>query len=127
MTSNDKSDENNDHKETKDQSIIIKYGLFPNILMKLGFKHIDADEDGLYDGLIVPKSHANVLCWTSCLSVGSLLYGLYKRQYKFLVYPLGILMSFIIFKFLIPLVIQTVPYCEFALPLPVPLRISFIF
>jgi hypothetical protein len=90
MTSNDNTGKNN---ENKNQNIIIKYGIFPNILMKLGFKHIDPDEDGLYDGLIIPKSHANYLCWTSCLSIGSCLYGLYKRQYKLLVYPLGIFIT----------------------------------
>jgi hypothetical protein len=90
MTSNDKSDEN---KETKDQNIIIKYGIIPNILMKFGFKHIDADEDGLYDGLIFPKKHSNYLYWTSCLSIGSCLYGLYKRQYKLAIYPLGVFIT----------------------------------
>ena len=93
MTSNDNSDEIKANNDIKNQNIIIKYGIIPNILMKLGFKHIDADEDGLYDGLIFPKSHANYLCWTSCLSIGSCLYGLYKRQYKLAVYPLGIFIT----------------------------------
>ena len=95
MTSNYDTDQIKENTVTDkgEQSIIIKYGIIPNILMKLGFKHIDADDDGLYDGLIVPKSHANVLWWTSCLSIGSLLYSLYKKQYKFAVYPLGIFIT----------------------------------
>ena len=93
MSSNNTAEENKENNVIKSQNIIIKYGIFPNFLMKLGFDHIDADEDGLYDGLIVPKSHANVLWWTSCLSIGSMLYSLYKKQYKFAVYPLGIFIT----------------------------------
>ena len=52
--------ENNENNENKNQCIIVKYGIFPNILMKLGFKHIEADKDGFYeDGLIFPKPHSN--------------------------------------------------------------------
>lgn len=81
--------EKNETNENKNQSIIVKYGIFPNILMKLGFKHIESDEDGFYDdGLILPKTYSNYLFWTSFFSLGSGLYGLYKKQYKLAIYPL---------------------------------------
>ena len=85
--------ENKKNKENKDQSIIVKYGIFPNILMKLGFKHIEADKDGFYNGLIFPKPHSNYLFWTSCLSICSCLYGIHKKQYKLAMYPLSIFIT----------------------------------
>ena len=84
--------ENNENKENN-QSIIVKYGIFPNILMKLGFKHIEADKDGFYNGLIFPKPHSNYLFWTSCLSICSCLYGIHKKQYKLAMYPLSIFIT----------------------------------
>ena len=90
---NKENKENKEIKENKDQSIIVKYGIIPNILMKLGYKHIEADKDGFYDGLIFPKPHSNYLFWTSCLSLGSGLFGLYKKQYNFIVYPFGVFIT----------------------------------
>lgn len=85
--------ENKENNENNEQSIIVKYGIIPNILMKLGYKHIEADKDGFYDGLIFPKPHSNYLFWTSCLSLGSGIFGLYKKQYKLAMYPLSIFMT----------------------------------
>jgi hypothetical protein len=64
-----------------------------NFISKYGFNHIKCDEDGLYNGLIVPKTHANYLFWTSCLTFISGLYGLYKKQYNFAILPLGIFVA----------------------------------
>ena len=64
-----------------------------SFLSKYGFCHIKCDEDGLYNGLIVPKSHANYLFWTSFSSFVSGLYGLYKKQYNFAILPLGIFVA----------------------------------
>ena len=85
--------ENKENKENNKQSIVVKYGIIPNILMKLGYKHIEADKDGFYDGLIFPKPHSNYLFWTSCLSLGSVIFGLYKKQYKLAMYPLSKFMT----------------------------------
>jgi len=80
-------------KKKEEKNIIIKYGFIPNILSRLGFEHIVADEDGLYNGLILPKSHSNYLFCTSCLSLVSGLFGLYKKQYKFVIYPLSVFVA----------------------------------
>ena len=74
-------------------NIIIKYGIIPNILTNLGFNHIQADADGLYNGLVMPKSHSNYLFTTSCISLVSGVYGLYKKQHNFAIYPLGVFIT----------------------------------
>ena len=51
------------------------------ILSKFGFNHFDSDNNGLYNGLIVPKSHANYLFCSSCSFLITALYGLYKKEY----------------------------------------------
>lgn len=63
------------------------YNIFPNIL------HISSDNDGFYNGLIMPKSHSNFLLCTSCLSLISGLYALYKQQYNFAIFPLGVFIT----------------------------------
>jgi hypothetical protein len=69
------------------------YSFFTNIITRYGLNHILCDEDGLYNGLIVPKSYANYLLCTSCLSLVSGLYGLYKEQYNFTMFPLGVFIA----------------------------------
>ena len=69
------------------------YSFFADIITKYGFNYISCDDDGLYNGLIVPKSHANYLLCTSCLSLVSGLYGLYKKQHNFTIYPLGVFIA----------------------------------
>ena len=61
-----------------------------NSITNYNLNHISCDDVGLYNGLIVPKSHANYLLCTSCLSLVSGLYGLYKKQHNFTIYPLGV-------------------------------------
>ena len=51
------------------------------MLSKLGFNHVNYDNDGLYNGLIVPKSHANYLFYSSCSFAITSLYGVYKKEY----------------------------------------------
>ena len=41
-------------KETKTLEIVKTDKIFSIIMEKMGFIHIDKDEDGLYDGLVVP-------------------------------------------------------------------------
>ena len=62
-------------------------------LKEFNIIHILPDEDGLYNGLIVPRLHANYLVFTSCLSLFSGIYALYKKQYNFAIYPLGVFIT----------------------------------
>ena len=64
-----------------------------NSITNYNLNHISCDDVGLYNGLIVPKSHANYLLCTSCLSLVSGLYGLYKKQYNFTLFPLGVFIA----------------------------------
>ena len=89
---NKENDENKENKENN-QSIIVKYGIIPNILMKLGYKHIKADKDGLYNGLILPKQYSKYLFWTSFFTLGSGLFVLHKKQYYSACYPLSIFIT----------------------------------
>ena len=69
------------------------YSFFTNIITNYNLNHISCDDDGLYNGLILPKSHANYLLCTSCMSLVSGLYGLYKKQHNFTIYPLGVFIA----------------------------------
>ena len=62
-------------------------------LKEFSIIHILPDEDGFYNGLIVPRLHANYLFLTSCLSLVSGIYALYKKQYNFAIYPLGVFIT----------------------------------
>ena len=62
---------------------------FSRIIQKFNYYHIEKDNDGLYNGLIMPKSHANYLYYTSHMSLFSGLYGLYKNDILAL-YPLSV-------------------------------------
>ena len=73
--------------ENENENVITSF------LSKYGFYHIKCDEDGLYNGLILPKSHANYLFCTSWLTFVSGLYGLYKKQLNFAILPLGIFVA----------------------------------
>ncbi len=74
---------------TKQEEIPHFYSI---IMSKFGFIHIFPDSDGLYSGLIMPKSHANYLFYTSFSSLIGSLYGVYKKQY---INSLGIFLIFI--------------------------------
>ena len=62
-------------------------------LKEFNIIHTLPDEDGFYNGLIVPRLHANYLFFTSCLSLVSGIYALYKKQYNFAIYPLGVFIT----------------------------------
>lgn len=50
------------------------------IIEKMGFINIDKDKDGLYNGLIIPKTHANYLFYTSFFSMLSSIFLFYKKN-----------------------------------------------
>jgi hypothetical protein len=64
-----------------------------NFLSKFGISHIPVDEDGFYNGLVMPKLHANYLFCTSFMSFASGLYALYNKQYNFAIFPLGVFIA----------------------------------
>ena len=47
------------------------------IIEKMGFINIDKDKDGLYNGLIIPKTQANYLFYTSFFSMLSSIFLFY--------------------------------------------------
>jgi hypothetical protein len=55
-------------------------------------RHIIIDADGFYNGLIMPKLHANYLYYTSHMSLVIGLYGLYKKN-MMAIYPLIIFIA----------------------------------
>jgi len=59
----------------------VKPYFYTVILSNFGFNHVNCDNDGLYNGLIVPKSHANYLFYSSCIFLITGLYGVYKQLY----------------------------------------------
>ena len=66
-------------KETKTLEIVKTDNIFSMIMEKMGFIHIDKDQDGLYDGLVIPKTHANYLFYTSFFSLLSSIVLFYKK------------------------------------------------
>jgi hypothetical protein len=66
--------------------------IFSIIMEKMGFIHIDKDEDGLYNGLVVPKTHANYLFYTSFFSLLSSMYLFYKENNNY-IYTLSIFIT----------------------------------
>ena len=74
----DKNNNLNTICESKSDS---KTNFYVVIMSKFGLNHIESDKDGLYDGLILPKTHANYLFYTSFGSLISSSYGVYKKEY----------------------------------------------
>ncbi len=58
----------------------------------MGFIHIDKDKDGLYDRLVVPKTHANYLFYTSFFSLLSSIVLFYKKSDNYM-YTLSIFIT----------------------------------
>jgi uncharacterized membrane protein YjjP (DUF1212 family) len=79
-------------KETKTLEIVKTDKIFSIIMEKIGFIHIDKDEDGLYDGLVVPKTHANYLFYTSFFSLLSSMFLFYKKSDNY-IYTLSIFIT----------------------------------
>jgi hypothetical protein len=65
---------------------------FSVIMIKFNFIHVEPDKDGLYNGLIMPKSQADYLFYTSFSSLICSLYGLYKNQF---INALGVFLIFV--------------------------------
>ncbi len=82
--------ESHDKEEefTKDEN---KPHFYVVILSNFGFNHVNCDNDGLYNRLIVPKSHANYLFYSSCSFAITSLYGVYKKEY---IKSLGVFLIF---------------------------------
>ena len=78
-----------DLSNNKNNIEIEETSFFLEIITKNGLNHIEIDNDGFYNGLIMPKSHANYLYYTSHMSLFSGLYGLYQNNI-FALYPLSV-------------------------------------
>ena len=81
--SNESDLSNNNSIEIEETSFFLE------IITKNGLNHIEIDNDGFYNGLIMPKSHANYLYYTCHMSLFSGLYGLYQNNILAL-YPLSV-------------------------------------
>jgi len=79
-------------KKTKTLEIVKTNKIFSIIMEKIGFIHIDKDQDGLYDGLVVPKTHANYLFYTSFFSLLSSMFLFYKKSDNY-IYTLSIFIT----------------------------------
>ena len=79
-------------KREKTLEIVKTDKIFSIIMEKIGFIHIDKDEDGLYDGLVVPKTHANYLFYTSFFSLLSSMFLFYKKSDNY-IYTLSIFIT----------------------------------
>lgn len=79
-------------KETKTLEIVKTDNIFSIIMEKIGFIHIDKDQDGLYDGLVIPKTHANYLFYTSFFSLLSSIVLFYKKSDNY-IYTLSIFIT----------------------------------
>ena len=79
-------------KETKTLEIVKTDNIFSIIMEKIGFIHIDKDQDGLYDGLVIPKTHANYLFYTSFFSLLSSMFLFYKKSDNY-IYTLSIFIT----------------------------------
>ena len=62
------------------------------IMTKFGFIHVEPDTDGLYNGLVMPKSQADYLFYTSFSALVGSLYGFYKKKY---INSLGVFLIFV--------------------------------
>ena len=79
-------------KKTKTLEIVKTDNIFSIIMEKMGFIHIDKDQDGLYDGLVIPKTHANYLFYTSFFSLLSSMFLFYKKSDNY-IYTLSIFIT----------------------------------
>ena len=79
-------------KKTKTLEIVKTDNIFSIIMEKMGFVHIDKDQDGLYDGLVIPKTHANYLFYTSFFSLLSSMFLFYKKSDNY-IYTLSIFIT----------------------------------
>ena len=79
-------------KRGKLLEIVKTDNIFSIIMEKMGFIHIDKDKDGLYDGLVVPKTHANYLFYTSFFSLLSSIVLFYKKSDNY-IYTLSIFIT----------------------------------
>ncbi len=65
---------------------------FSVTMTKFGFVHVEPDTNGLYNGLVMPKSQADYLFYTSFSALVGSLYGFYKKQY---INSLGVFLVFL--------------------------------
>jgi hypothetical protein len=80
------------HKKHVNKKIVKTDNIFSTIMEKMGFIHIDKDKDGLYNGLVVPKTHANYLFYTSFFSLLSSMFLFYKENNNY-IYTLSIFIT----------------------------------
>uniref|UniRef100_A0A6C0IGA1 Uncharacterized protein n=1 Tax=viral metagenome TaxID=1070528 RepID=A0A6C0IGA1_9ZZZZ len=71
---------NKKHRKQVNRKNLKSYNIFSSIMKKIGFIHIHKDKDGLYDGLVVPKTHANYLFYTSFFSMLSSIFLFYRKN-----------------------------------------------
>ena len=70
-----------------ENKIVIKAAAF---LKERGFKESRPDDNGLFDGYIVPLDQAKFLFYISFLCIPSFAYALYRRHYDMAIVPFGV-------------------------------------
>lgn len=69
----------------------------PTFLNKLGLYDTTPDEDGLFEGMCVPRPQANYILYLSSLSFVSALYGFYRGHYFFASVPFAVACTTILY------------------------------